>query len=257
MKESLVKTVWGDSEHLFSPASVKFDKELIARAIANVFTIGPYHYFVIDFADPEALDMFCPNTSDFLDADKEDFSVDFIMRYIHPDDIAYVRACEQRIIAFAESQTVKENILKYKFIYQFRFKYKGQYRLLLHQSIILSIDGFGRICKAVNIHTIIDHISTTNNEKLSFIGLNGAPSYWSMDVLAEDEECSINELESFSSRELEMIRCFAEGMTSKQVADFLNISVHTVRTHRKNILSKTDCPNMIALATKCVREGLI
>lgn len=257
MKNSLAKIVWEGQSHWFSSASLSFDKSLIAQALTNIFAVGPYHYFVIDFVNPEVLDLYCSNTTDFLNADSTLLSVDFIMRKIHPDDISYVKLCEQHVIHFIAQQTDVQNILNYKFSYQFRFKYKGEYRLLLHQCIILSVDGFGRVSKALNIHTIIDHISTTNNKKLSFIGLNGTPSFQSIDVLEKKVGCPLHKASHFSSREISLIRCFAEGMTSKQAADFLGISEHTVRTHRKNILNKTDRPNMTAVAIQCVREGLI
>ena len=32
--------------------------------------------------------------------------------------------------------------------------------------------------------------------------------------------------------------CIAKGMSNKEVADALNLSVHTVTTHRRNISSK-------------------
>lgn len=46
-----------------------------------------------------------------------------------------------------------------------------------------------------------------------------------------------------SERELNIIRLLAEGLTSIEIADKLFISEHTVRTHRKNILRKTEFSN--------------
>ncbi len=44
--------------------------------------------------------------------------------------------------------------------------------------------------------------------------------------------------EQLSQREKEIVGCVAKGMTSKEIADHLNLSVHTVTTHRRNITSK-------------------
>lgn len=41
-----------------------------------------------------------------------------------------------------------------------------------------------------------------------------------------------------SSREIDIIRYIAKGMSSKQIADTLYISLNTVNTHRKNISTK-------------------
>ncbi len=39
-------------------------------------------------------------------------------------------------------------------------------------------------------------------------------------------------------REQEILRLMAQGMSSKTIADVLNLSFHTVQTQRKNILRK-------------------
>lgn len=41
-----------------------------------------------------------------------------------------------------------------------------------------------------------------------------------------------------SSRESELIKLIADGMTNKMIAEKLFISIHTVKTHRKNIIKK-------------------
>ncbi len=42
-----------------------------------------------------------------------------------------------------------------------------------------------------------------------------------------------------SKREKEVVKLVAEGHKSKLIAQLLNISIHTVHTHRKNIIQKT------------------
>lgn len=62
---------------------------------------------------------------------------------------------------------------------------------------------------------------------------------------------------SFSQKELDLIQCLAEGLSSKQTADRLGITRHTVDTHRRNLLRKTGCNNTLGLVVKCVRWKLI
>lgn len=45
-------------------------------------------------------------------------------------------------------------------------------------------------------------------------------------------------LPQLSSRERELIRLIAEGLTNKDIAEKLFLSVHTIKTHRKNIIKK-------------------
>jgi DNA-binding NarL/FixJ family response regulator len=50
-----------------------------------------------------------------------------------------------------------------------------------------------------------------------------------------------------SDREIEILKLVAEGSSSKQVADKLFLSELTVNTHRRNMLKKTNQPNVAAL----------
>lgn len=52
---------------------------------------------------------------------------------------------------------------------------------------------------------------------------------------SDDEEPQLSVL---GEREKDIIRCVAQGMANKEIADALCLSVHTVATHRRNISSK-------------------
>lgn len=54
----------------------------------------------------------------------------------------------------------------------------------------------------------------------------------------EDDEVAGNRLDALSEREKEIIHCVAMGMTNKEIADTLCLSINTVTTHRRNITGK-------------------
>ena len=60
-----------------------------------------------------------------------------------------------------------------------------------------------------------------------------------------------------SERELEVLRCLAEGLTTMQTADQLVISENTVKTHVRHILEKLEASNRAEAVNKAVRLGLI
>jgi DNA-binding NarL/FixJ family response regulator len=60
-----------------------------------------------------------------------------------------------------------------------------------------------------------------------------------------------------SVREIEIIRLIADGFSNKQIAEKLFLSVHTVTTHRKNIMNKLGVNNTAALMMFAVRENLL
>jgi DNA-binding NarL/FixJ family response regulator len=51
-------------------------------------------------------------------------------------------------------------------------------------------------------------------------------------------------------RELDVLRCVAEGLTNRLVAAELSISVETVRSHVSNILAKLEAPSRTAAAAR-------
>lgn len=63
--------------------------------------------------------------------------------------------------------------------------------------------------------------------------------------------------ESLSEREREIVNCIARGMSNKDVADKLFISINTVLTHRKNIFRKLDIHSISGLTIYAVVNGLI
>lgn len=60
-----------------------------------------------------------------------------------------------------------------------------------------------------------------------------------------------------SDREREVLELVAEGISTKEMADTLNLSPKTVETYRKNLLSKLDARNTAHLIRIAIKEGLI
>ncbi|NLF43645.1 MAG: PAS domain-containing protein [Bacteroidales bacterium] len=59
-----------------------------------------------------------------------------------------------------------------------------------------------------------------------------------------------------SQRERQIVKLFANGFKSKEIAEKLDISFHTVNNHRKNILKKLNLKNLAALVNFAVENGL-
>jgi len=58
-------------------------------------------------------------------------------------------------------------------------------------------------------------------------------------------------------REREILQLVAEGKSSKEAANLLNLSVYTVDTHRANIMEKLGLKGMPELILYAVRKGII
>jgi DNA-binding NarL/FixJ family response regulator len=58
-------------------------------------------------------------------------------------------------------------------------------------------------------------------------------------------------------REREVLQLLSEGMKSKEIACELHISIKTVETYRRDIMSKLDLHSIAELTKYAIREGLI
>jgi DNA-binding CsgD family transcriptional regulator len=63
--------------------------------------------------------------------------------------------------------------------------------------------------------------------------------------------------EPLSSRETEVVRLVALGLTGREIAAELQIAHHTVRTHVRNAMEKTGARSRAHLVAKALADGLV
>jgi DNA-binding NarL/FixJ family response regulator len=63
--------------------------------------------------------------------------------------------------------------------------------------------------------------------------------------------------EPITEREREVLKLVAEGLSTKEIADRLDISTRTVETHRANLMRKLGLHSVARLTQYAIREGLI
>jgi DNA-binding NarL/FixJ family response regulator len=64
-------------------------------------------------------------------------------------------------------------------------------------------------------------------------------------------------LDSLTRREREVLRLIADGLTNKEIAAQLSLSVNTIETHRKHLMEKLACHNAAELVRFSVRVKLV
>jgi two-component system, NarL family, nitrate/nitrite response regulator NarL len=106
----------------------------------------------------------------------------------------------------------------------------------------------GYLIKSASAEEIAEAVLTAYEGKL----------YLSLDLNLTDLDRSVTaEPPILSRREKEVLEYIAEGFTNPQIAQKLFISLHTVDTHRKNILTKFNVNNTAALIKLAVRLNLV
>jgi len=227
-----------------------------SEIIASIFSPGEYYYFILNFFNFQ-IEYVHPTVSTFYGCRPEEFSLNYFFEKMHPDDARQMQLKEKAAGEFFYNRIPADKILRYKSSYTFRIKdADGNWRHILHQCTPIQLSKQGRIHHSLSVHTDISFMNLLQDDRISFIGLHGEPSYFSLST----DPSNILEPEIgwlLSLREREIVKLMGEGLGSKQIADLLSISTHTVDTHRRNLLKKTGTKNTLELTVACVKKGLV
>ena len=80
---------------------------------------------------------------------------------------------------------------------------------------------------------------------------------FSDDVIRSYREKGVFPCETLTNREIEVLKLVAEGLTSKEIAELLSISIRTVEHHRANLLKKLNLKNTADLIKHAIQNGFI
>lgn len=62
---------------------------------------------------------------------------------------------------------------------------------------------------------------------------------------------------ALSPREREMLSLIVEGLTAKEIADRLGVSIHTIDTHTRHLFKKLDVRSRAAAVARALRERMV
>lgn len=243
------KVIWGNiaGNSKMKKSSFEFGAH---KKLLKIFQAGDFYYFFFNVREGK-FEYMSPELSDVLGYDPLAISAPEYLSKIHPDDQPYFLNFEYKLYSFFRGLPI-DKIEKYKIRYDFRIKNsKGEYVRILHQMIIIDHDEQGSILYSLGVHTDITYLKNEGTPLLSFIGLEGEPSFVDVGNMQEPQPFS----PKLTTRELDIVKHLAEGLTSAEIAFQLNISPATVKTHRKNILRKMDSNKTVDLIAKVIKEG--
>jgi len=236
-----------DSDIAVSASMLQSQIDAYSR-LFSVFQAGNYYYIILNMYKSE-LEYVDQNITHVLGYVPDEFNIAFLMDNIHPDDKAYFLNFEHRVVEFFKALPF-EKISKYKVQYDIRVKTKGNnYVRLLHQAVQIDYDE-KNYYRTLSLHTDITHIKQDGVPCFSLIGLDGEPSYYNI----QDANEFNKSYDRFTKREREILKRIVEGKSSKDIADELYISPHTVNIHRKNILKKANAKTPLELVKLAIEE---
>ncbi len=62
---------------------------------------------------------------------------------------------------------------------------------------------------------------------------------------------------SLTKRELEVLKLIAQELTTGQIAKYLNISIATVESHRRNMFKKAQVQSVVGLVIEALKQGWV
>lgn len=241
--------------------SKKFEVPEHFKRMANLMAPGKSYYYIANFHTLE-LELVSDSVEEFIGKKASFASMDKLLALALPSDIENIHKKEKVIRSFFSDYLHHSEILDYKVVYTYKNKtYDGKERVMLHQATALTKSERGQFIHVFSIHSDISHLSVKSTEDVSFININGGPSFYNVDTsTGEFNSKKLQKSTSFkeilTAREIEIVKELALGKSAKEIALSLNLSGHTVKTHKKNILGKVDCHNSTHLVAICLAEGL-
>jgi DNA-binding CsgD family transcriptional regulator len=246
-----VEKIWNRASGVEQSHSAVFDLE-VQKKLLNIFAFGDYYYFIFNIKESK-FDLMSEKVENVLGYKSSELDVPMLINKIHPDDQPWFLNIQSKLTEFVDGLALNQ-IPNYKFRYDYRIqKRNGDYIRILQQTITLQYNEIGGLIKTFVVHTDISSLKKEGNPVVSFIGLNGEPSY--VDIKVEEVFPITSSL--LTSREHEILLLLINGRETKEIASALNISAGTVSTHRKNLLFKTNSRNTSELISMAIRNGWV
>ncbi len=209
------------------------------------FPMGKYHFLG---KQQERISGY--SNKEFIDKGIERF-----LQCLHPEEINIIlKDIYGDMMGVIASQSSDKDRLSLQHQYNYRFKRKnGNYSNLLEQIQALEVDETGRVTLALG-----NVIMLQNTEKLP---LRLTIRQFNTDGMSRTVFSKIySQFQSeykVTKREEEMLRHLASGKTSKEIANKLFISQHTVDTHRRNLLKKMRCKSVVEMTRIAFNNGML
>jgi DNA-binding CsgD family transcriptional regulator len=232
--------------------SVFEEKRAVLQNLANFGNSG---VSVFDLYNREHI-FYSPNFGILLGYDLaqiESRGQDFLDGKIHPDD--FIALMQNGISLFKLFfQFSEDEKLNFKLINEYRMlNANDQYIRIIEQHQALALSKSGKIWLNFSIIDISPNQDISQGLKAQLLNFRTGK----MLPFNQDGNHIKNTWSALSGREIQILQMIKEGLLSKEISDELNISLHTVNTHRQRILEKLGANNSIEAIVFASRMGLL
>ena len=171
--------------------------------------------------------------------------MDYFWSLFHKEDINPWIDCLKELMNFTMTELNDEQRKRMSYTWNYRIKTaKGSYATIIQNTTPLQFDDANKPIIGLAHYTVLE--ADLNMDICACAKyLNDKNEY---ETLFYKNVSNNNLLDVISNRERDIIRLLITHKTSNQIADNLNISKHTVDTHRRNILKKLNLTSTVELA---------
>ena len=251
----------GYKDRIKKPSRFKIPTKLVR--MASLFTPGQFYFYIANTFTFE-LEYVSPGVVDLLGMDPEKTTMDLLLDMALPEVIPTIAQKEAAISDFFNRFLTEKERLHYKNVYTYPYRnHRGEKRDMMIQVSPLSLSEDGTTQHQLGIHTDITHLGVEHNDTVSYFSIDGGKNYLNVSAskgvfdpnMGKEVRNAI--AKSLTKREREIAELLAKGLNDAEIAEELKIAFLTVRTHRRNMLKKTQCKNSVELVTLCLMCGII
>jgi len=178
---------------------------------------------------------------------------DFWDSKIHPDDFIAIMENGISILKLFFQFSADEKV-NYKLINEYRIlNAENNYVRIIEQHQALEIDKKGNIWLTLSIIDLSPNQDVTEEFKSLLHNFRTGSIIPFRDQTKKFEPIGF----ALSKREIQILQLIKEGFLSKEISSNLNISLHTVNTHRQHVLEKLGVNNSMEAVLYASRLGLL
>jgi DNA-binding CsgD family transcriptional regulator len=224
----------------FSEEEKKQIKQQIKQKIENFHPTKGSAVYVVDYAQKR---VYGKGIEDLLGYSKEEFTYDLIFDFFHPQQKDILLRLIAAILQYGEKHSFQDKSTYMTLIYKIKKK-SGEYIAVSRSSNAFWSGKEGEL--KISYSLLVDLTGLVNSEKVVWkvVGKN-------IDQEGLKQYVYKQYADFFTPKEKEICMCLKQGLTSQAIAKQTHTSVHTVNTHRRKILAKTNSKNSRELIRFC------
>lgn len=191
---------------------------------------------------------FAKNIENFLPFKDSELTIEKIIEHISPLDLCFVQGAIKEIYQFFKTHDFIRNELFFTIEHRMQDK-QNQTIYIQRNTKLLEVDENNLPVLALSIITDITPITKQGfYPRASLYNSRTHDQYF---YKAAQKQCPI----WISKREVEVLELLCKGFTSKQIAEQLYISKHTVDGHRRTLLEKSSLSTTSELITFAIKNN--